>query len=94
MAQKTIVELVDDLDGGKADESLAFSLDGMEYVIDLSEKNAAKLRDAGPVCWPRPAGWWPQAEGCWHSYCGEGWRRQGTEPSDSRVGTRSGQADL
>ncbi|MFC0437376.1 Lsr2 family protein [Kutzneria buriramensis] len=46
MAQKTIVELVDDLDGGKADESLTFSLDGVEYAIDLSAKNAGKLRDA------------------------------------------------
>src|SRR4051794_39713852 len=46
MAQKTIVELVDDLDGGKADESLTFSLDGVEYAIDLSAKNAGKLRDS------------------------------------------------
>jgi hypothetical protein len=46
MAQKTIVELVDDLDGGKADESLTFALDGVEYNIDLSTRNAAKLRDS------------------------------------------------
>jgi hypothetical protein len=46
MAQKTIVELVDDLDGGKADESLTFALDGVEYAIDLSTKNAARLRDS------------------------------------------------
>jgi hypothetical protein len=44
MAQKTIVELVDDLDGGKADESITFGLDGVEYAIDLSSDNAAKLR--------------------------------------------------
>ncbi len=45
MAQRTIVELTDDLDGGKADESIAFGLDGTSYEIDLSEQNARKLRD-------------------------------------------------
>jgi hypothetical protein len=46
MAQKTIVMLEDDLDGGPADETVAFSLDGTAYEIDLTAKNAAKLRDA------------------------------------------------
>jgi hypothetical protein len=46
MAQKTIVELVDDLDGGVAAESVAFSLDGIEYAIDLSTENAKRLRDS------------------------------------------------
>lgn len=45
MAQKVEVTLVDDLDGGKADETVAFGLDGTRFVIDLSEKNAKKLRD-------------------------------------------------
>lgn len=45
MAQQTILELVDDLDGGQADESVAFALDGVEFVIDLSAANAARLRD-------------------------------------------------
>ena len=45
MAQKTVLELVDDLDGGPAEESVAFALDGVEFVIDLSAKNAARLRD-------------------------------------------------
>jgi hypothetical protein len=45
VAQKTILELVDDLDGGQADESVAFALDGVEFVIDLSAANAARLRD-------------------------------------------------
>jgi len=45
MAQKVEVTLVDDLDGGKADETLVFGLDGTRYVIDLSEKNAKRLRD-------------------------------------------------
>jgi hypothetical protein len=46
MAQQVQVLLVDDLDGGKAAETVSFSLDGVSYEIDLSAKNAAKLRDA------------------------------------------------
>ncbi len=45
MAQRTILELVDDLDGGKADETVTFALDGVEFEIDLSADNAARLRD-------------------------------------------------
>lgn len=45
MAQKTIVQLIDDLDGGAATETVQFGLDGTQYEIDLSEKNASKLRD-------------------------------------------------
>jgi len=46
MAQKVIVSLVDDLDGKKADETVDFTLDGTSYQIDLSSKNATKLRGA------------------------------------------------
>jgi len=46
MASKTLVILEDDLDGGEADETVSFSLDGVSYEIDLSAKNATKLRDA------------------------------------------------
>jgi hypothetical protein len=46
MAQITELRLLDDLDGGEAAESVAFSLDGKSYEIDLSEKHAAALRDA------------------------------------------------
>lgn len=46
MAQRVQVVLEDDLDGGKADETVTFGLDGTSYEIDLSKKNAAKLRDA------------------------------------------------
>lgn len=45
MAQKTVVELVDDLDGGEADETVEFSIDGVDFQIDLSSDNAAQLRD-------------------------------------------------
>ena len=46
MAQKVQVILVDDIDGGEADETVSFSLDGVSYEIDLSESNATELRDA------------------------------------------------
>jgi hypothetical protein len=44
MARKVEVQLIDDLDGTKAEETVTFALDGREYEIDLSKKNAAKLR--------------------------------------------------
>ncbi|MGR3936102.1 MULTISPECIES: Lsr2 family protein [Streptomyces] len=46
MAQKVQVLLVDDLDGGEADETVTFALDGKSYEIDLNTANADKLRDA------------------------------------------------
>ena len=45
MAKQIIHKLVDDLDGGDADETVKFALDGIQYEIDLSEKNATKLRE-------------------------------------------------
>jgi hypothetical protein len=44
VAQKTIVHLIDDVDGGEADETVTFALDGVEYTIDLSSGNANGLR--------------------------------------------------
>jgi hypothetical protein len=49
MAQRTIVQLTDDLDSkpipeGKG-ETIRFSLDRQDYEIDLAEKNAKALRD-------------------------------------------------
>ncbi|MET1005099.1 MAG: Lsr2 family protein [Propionibacteriaceae bacterium] len=44
--RKLVTELVDDIDGGKADETISFALDGRSYEIDLSEQNAASLRKA------------------------------------------------
>jgi len=46
MAKRVIQELIDDLDGKPADESVSFGLDGVQYAIDLSKKNAEKLRTA------------------------------------------------
>lgn len=48
MAQKTevIVHLIDDIDGGTADQTILYGYDGKQYEIDLSTKNAKKLLDA------------------------------------------------
>lgn len=46
MAKRLQVLLDDDLDGGPADETLTFGLDGVTYEIDLNEHNASALRDA------------------------------------------------
>lgn len=45
MAQRTTIVLIDDIDGGDAAETITFALDGVTYEIDLSEENAAALRD-------------------------------------------------
>ena len=45
MAQRVQIVLEDDLDGGVAAETVTFGLDGVNYEIDLSDKNAGKLRD-------------------------------------------------
>ena len=44
--RKVQVVLQDDIDGGEPAQTVQFSLDGKAYEIDLSEQNAATLRDA------------------------------------------------
>jgi nucleoid-associated protein Lsr2 len=44
MAQKITVALEDDLDGGPADRTVRFGLDGADYEIDLSTRNANAFR--------------------------------------------------
>lgn len=46
MARKVEVHVQDDVDGGPADETVHFALDGQEYELDLSRANAEKLRRA------------------------------------------------
>ncbi|MEV8442081.1 Lsr2 family protein [Actinosynnema sp. NPDC051121] len=48
MAQKVLVQLIDDLDGNPTDdgETVSFGLDGVSYEIDLRPENAANLRDS------------------------------------------------
>ncbi|MET7761866.1 Lsr2 family protein [Streptomyces sp. NPDC005393] len=45
MAQRVVVTLSDDIDGGDAEETVSFGVDGRLYEIDLSAENASKLRD-------------------------------------------------
>src|SRR5207302_9797372 len=45
MAQKVLVEMLDDIDGTPAAHTVPFSLDGVTYEIDLSDENAAALRE-------------------------------------------------
>lgn len=46
MVSRTIVQLTDDVDGKPATETVRFGLDGREYEIDLSERNAKAMRRA------------------------------------------------
>ena len=48
MAQKVLVQFVDDLDGSPGEDvsTVSFSLDGVSYEIDLRDENAARLRDS------------------------------------------------
>jgi hypothetical protein len=48
MAQKVLVQLVDDLDGTSSQDvsTVLFGLDGVSYEIDLSDENAERLRDS------------------------------------------------
>lgn len=43
--QKVQTELVSDLSGAPADETVRFALDGAEYEIDLSAEEAGQMRD-------------------------------------------------
>lgn len=44
MAKRTIVVLMDDLDGSEAEESVRFELDGVSYELDLNATHAEELR--------------------------------------------------
>lgn len=46
MAQTVKIILEDDLEGGSAEETVRFGLDGGQYEIDLNSANATKLREA------------------------------------------------
>jgi Lsr2 len=46
MAQRIQTLLIDDIDGGEADGSVRFGLDGTDYEIDLSTAHTTALRKA------------------------------------------------
>lgn len=58
MARTVITQLVDDIDGSEAAETVRFALDGADYEIGLNKDNAARLRDglAGFVSAARRSG--------------------------------------
>jgi hypothetical protein len=58
VVKQAIVTLVDDIDGGPADETVRFGIGSQQYEIDLNSKNAARLRKqlAPFIARGRPAG--------------------------------------
>lgn len=46
MAQKVLIEVIDDIDGSKAAKSVSFSIDGKNFEIDLSDSNLQKFSEA------------------------------------------------
>lgn len=45
MARRTTVELIDDIDGGAAAETIEFSVNGKAWAIDLNAENAQRFYD-------------------------------------------------
>ena len=46
MAQQVQTLFIDDIDGGAAEGTVRFALDGTDYEIDLSGKHSGELHDA------------------------------------------------
>jgi hypothetical protein len=46
VAQKITTLFIDDIDGGAAEGTVRFALDGAEYEIDLNAKHSEELRSA------------------------------------------------
>jgi hypothetical protein len=46
VAQKVQTLFIDDIDGGEAEGTVRFALDGTEYEIDLNAKHTEELRSA------------------------------------------------
>jgi hypothetical protein len=46
VAQKITTLFIDDIDGGAAEGTVRFALDGTEYEIDLNAKHSEELRSA------------------------------------------------
>ena len=46
MAQKVIREFIDDIDGSEAERTFTFTVDGIDYEIDLSSENIKEFNEA------------------------------------------------
>jgi hypothetical protein len=93
MARTVQVQLLDDIDGGKAVETLTYGLDGTSYEIDVSAEHAEKLRASLAKVHPEvPPGGPRQGYGnqprSWR--CGASSQRPGSEPSHPRLGQEQG----
>jgi hypothetical protein len=55
MATRIVTELHDDIDGSDATQTIRFALDGVEYEIDVSDRNANRLRNSLAEFWHMPA---------------------------------------
>lgn len=85
MARQKVVTLVDDLDGGDAEENVEFMVDGKSYEIDLSAANGRRLRGIfAPyiAAARRPRG--RRVVG--NNRAGAGERRSGAEPGNPGMG--------
>ncbi len=62
MAQKVQTLFIDDIDGGEADGTVRFALDGADYEIDLSAKHSDEMHDIlrGYIAHARKAGGSPR----------------------------------
>jgi formylmethanofuran:tetrahydromethanopterin formyltransferase len=46
MATRVLTSLQDDIDGSDATQTIRFALDGIEHEIDVSDRNANRLRNS------------------------------------------------
>lgn len=46
MASRTIIQLTDDLDGTDGTQTVQFTVNGVDYELDVNDKNAEKFRKA------------------------------------------------
>lgn len=46
MSTRTIIQLIDDLDGSEADQTVRFGWDGFQYELDLTDKHADEMMAA------------------------------------------------
>jgi len=86
VAQRTEIVFTDDLDGGPADETVRFGIDGTQYEIDLSKAHAGQLRSA---LQPFVASARRAAAGSGSRRAGRPAARRGPSPSDVRAWARS-----
>ena len=97
VAKQIIHKLVDDLDGGDADETVKFALDGVQYEIDLSERQRRLNCATYSRRTSAPAPRWVAVVWCRRAGRPRSWRRHrrpGAEQGDPGVGQEGRQGHL